>query len=603
MDILFWRANKGFIHLHSAAEPLSPRANHSAPDSDSEEPIPKRLACPFKQGPRGNRNFAPAATHLPPSRLLRFADAHPRRAPPRQGTVLVDARTVPRDTVLETEVCVVGGGAAGITLAREFTGQPFRVILLESGGLKPDVQTQSLYKGPIVGLPYPPLGVFRLRYLGGCTNHWGGYCQPLDDIDFEPRDWIPYSGWPFDKTHLTPFYERAQAVCQLGPFAYNPDPWERAESLRLPFSSDRVATKVLQFSAPTKFGKAYQRELDQSKNVTVCLNGNMTEVETTRNAATATRIRVACLRGSQFWIAAKYFILATGGIENARLLLLSNKVQLDGLGNQNDLVGRFFMEHPHLDSATIVLSSPLRTSPHLYRRHPVDETVIRGFLILSADCQRCEKLSNFSAILSPEAKGLQVLGHLRWGDSQDLLQDIVDVIADVDDIAVGAYSKLRRGFIAVHTLAVQTQTESIPNPESRVSLITERDALGLNRVKLDWRMTSFDKQAIRRALLIVGQELGRAGLGRLRIDMDDNDSTWPPTLQVGHHHMGTTRMHTNAKMGVVDANCCVHGMRNLFVAGSSVFPTSGSANPTLTIVALATRLADHLTRILRSSAR
>jgi choline dehydrogenase-like flavoprotein len=498
--------------------------------------------------------------------------------------MLIDARTVPEGKTIETDVCIVGAGAAGITLAREFRGQPFRVCLLESGDLEFDEETQSLYGGETTGMPFTPLMASRLRYFGGATNHWGGWCQPLDEIDFEVRDWIPHSGWPFSKSHLVPFYERAQAILQIGPFAYGTEAWETGSSRQLPFIGGRVITKMVQFSPPTRFGQVYRSAIAHAHNIGTYLNANAIEIETTKDARNITRLRVACLQGNKFWVSANVFILATGGIENARLLLLSNRIQRLGLGNQNDLVGRFFMDHAGLTSGTILLSDP-NISPGLYVHRvrgfhrssepPVEQSVM-GELMLSPEVMRTEKLANFSAVLESTSK-------LEAAKGDGFLSVLYNVIKNVN----------RRAFKP--PLHLRNMIEPIPNPDSRVSLTAERDRLGQNRVRLDWRLSPRDKRTIRRSQEIIGMELGRAGLGRIMVMLDGDDASWPDSLEPGlAHHMGTTRMHVDPKKGVVDQNCQVHGIANLFVAGSSVFPTYGYSPPTLTIVALALRLADHV---------
>ena len=528
--------------------------------------------------------------------------------------MFIDARTLAEDQVIETEVCIVGAGAVGITLAREFVGQEFRVCLLESGGLEIDEDTQSLYKGENTGLPYYPLNFTRLRYFGGSTNHWSGWCRPLDEIDFEARDWVPHSGWPFSKSHLDPFYKRAQSISQLGPYAYDVEHWEDSnERPRLSFAGDRVITKIFQLSPPTRFGEVYRDEIAGADNVSTYLYANVVEIETNDTAQTVTRLRGATLEGNKFWVSAKLFILATGGIENPRLLLLSNKGQSVGLGNQFDLVGRFFMEHPHLGSGEIIPSNPNITIA-LYQSHTVNKIPIVGTLTLEEEVQRREKLVNFSATLTPwstrreyykkvaKAKGVKSYRHLRRALSQgdmpsDFWKHIGNVIADVDDIAIHVYRKFFPD-ATIDRIYLYNRTEQAPNPDSRVTLADARDRLGKNRLRLDWRLSPIDKRSIRRAHEIIGEELGRAGLGRFRVELDDDDSTWPPSLVGGYHHMGTTRMHVDPKKGVVNENCQLHGISNLFIGGSSVFPTSGSAHPTLTIVALAVRLADHVKNLL-----
>jgi choline dehydrogenase-like flavoprotein len=523
--------------------------------------------------------------------------------------VLIDARTVPRNQFIETDVCIVGAGAAGITLAREFIAQPFRVCLLESGGLEFDKDTQSLYQGENIGLPYFPLEVARLRYFGGTTNHWEGWCRPLDAIDFETRDWVPHSGWPFDKSHLDPFYKRAQSICWLGPYVYDVKDWEAENTPHFPFASDRVITTIFQFSPPVRFGTMYRDEIVGADNISTFLYANVIDIETTYTAQSVTRLQVACLQGTKFWVAAKLYILAAGGIENARLLLLSNKVQSAGLGNQYDVVGRFFMEHPHLESG-LILPSDSHTSVALYDAHRLNNTRISGVLSLSPETLRHEKLLNFSALVQPRSwsevsegvSSLRVIVRaLRGRDlPDDFLKHLWNMIADIDDVTTAAYRQWRKkGTRLIELLSLYNRTEQAPNPESRVTLTNERDALGTNRVRLNWQLSASDTRSIRRAHEIIGQELGRAGLGRFKITLAEDDSTRPSLLIGGAHHMGTTRMHVDPKKGVVNENSQVHGVSNLFIAGSSVFPTSGYANPTLTIVALAVRLADYVKGVMK----
>ena len=260
--------------------------------------------------------------------------------------MFVDAHEVPEGTILDTDICIIGAGAAGITLAREFIDAPFRTSLLESGGLEYDAATQELYRGRNVGRKYFELDACRLRYFGGTTNHWGGYCRPLNAIDFEEHSWAPYSGWPFGLEELLPYYHRAQNVCELGEYGYdNVYLQDHAGGELFPLNEGQMVTEVIQI-APTRFGQVYRPTIKAAANVTSYLNANVTNAEAGETQNEITRLRVATLNGRRFWITAKYYILAAGGIENARLLLVSNETRTAGLGNENDLVGRFFMDHP-----------------------------------------------------------------------------------------------------------------------------------------------------------------------------------------------------------------------------------------------------------------
>lgn len=526
--------------------------------------------------------------------------------------MLIDARTLPENQVIETEVCIIGAGAAGITMAREFMGKEFRVCLLESGGLEFDEDTQSLSKGENIGLPYYPLEETCLRYFGGTTNSWDGWCRPFDEIDFEARNWIPYSGWPLCKSSLDPFYERAQSIFQIGPFSYDVESWEDSkEKPRLPLAKSRVLTTIFQMSPPTRFGKVYRNDIMSANNISTYLHANVVEIETSNTAQAVTRVRVATLEGSIFWVSARLFILATGGIENPRILLLSNKVHSGGLGNQHGLVGRFYMEHPCLLSSVCHLIDP-PTQVGLYDRHIVNGVKIVGALTLAEKVLRQEKLPNVVFFLRPSSSQLEhlaaskgvvstkhILRSIRQGIvPEDLLKHLGNVVADINNVGLRAYRYLFNPAFPIDMIRVFIRFEQIPRPDSRVTLAEERDCLGNNLVRLDWRLSAEDKRNIRRATEILRQELERAGVGRLQVQLGEEDDTWPPFLGGGRHHMGTTRMDADPKKGVVDEHCRVHGISNLFVAGSSVFPTGGYANPILTIVALALRLADHVKKLM-----
>ncbi|MCK4785578.1 MAG: GMC family oxidoreductase, partial [Desulfobacteraceae bacterium] len=280
----------------------------------------------------------------------------------------VDARSLQENYTIETDVCIVGAGTAGLTLAREFVDKDFRVCLLESGGLKPDQETQSLYWGENVGHPYFSLDTARARYFGGTTNRWhiaigddrvGARMRPLDEIDFEERDWVPHSGWPFSKSDIDPFYDRAQAICRIEPLTYDVADWEDPEkSPRLPLDSNHVRTVIYKFGSSDPFITDYAKDVIEAANIRTLLYANVTEIETNETARVVKRLRVACLGGKKFWVSAKLYVLAAGAIEIPRLLLLSNKSHRAGLGNQHRLVGRFFMEHPHFWLGLFIPSMP-----------------------------------------------------------------------------------------------------------------------------------------------------------------------------------------------------------------------------------------------------
>jgi choline dehydrogenase-like flavoprotein len=529
--------------------------------------------------------------------------------------LIVDANEVPCNGVLDSDICIIGGGPAGISLAREFDGQPFRVILLEAGKLKRDRAGQALYKGDNIGLHYEHLDQARSRYFGGSSNCWGGFCRPLDPQDFEVRDWVPNSGWPVRRSELMPYYQRAHALLQLGPFEYSPDIWQewigRADAQMLPLPGDRAENLICQISPPTRFGRHYRSDLAQSQNVTTYLNASVTEMVTPGNGASVTSVRVRTLAGVSFDVTARKYILATGGIETPRLLLASTRHQAAGIGNAYDLVGRYFMDHPRLRSGTIQFSNAYAHST-IYDLHatlPGGVTAkgvkVAGYFGLTAETQRAERLSNtrcytVSRFVGDDPATYTAVSHLRqalhgagslFERSRPELLNILKQLPRVAVLAAGLKARLpflSRGF------SLETIVEPTPLPDSRVTLGYERDCLGVPRVKVEWRLGELEKRTLRRTQEILAEDLGRVGAASVSVEALGDEEPWPDTLRGCWHHMGTTRMADDPRRGVVDAQCRVHGVENLFIAGSSVFPTCGSDMPTITIVALALRLADHV---------
>jgi choline dehydrogenase-like flavoprotein len=531
----------------------------------------------------------------------------------RQGdnTVLLDARSIDNGSALRSDVCIIGAGPAGITLAKELIGSGLSVLLLESGGAKPDKVTQALAGGESVGHSYFALGDTRMRGFGGTSNHWyrtpGFRSRPLEELDFEERPGIRWSGWPFKRPELEPYYERALALVGASPLGYDLETWEdRANRPRLPIGDLEVTSPVFQLGGTEMFRERFD-ELAGANNIRLCLHANVLEICTGQAGDTADRVhhlRVGTLERRTFTASARVYVLAAGGIENPRLLLLSRGTSPSGLGNRHDLVGRFFMEHLAVRSGDFrPLDHSLLEKTRLYRAHTVDGVRVQAKLAVRPDVLRREQLLNSTFFFErmSEARASQAVASfvvLRRALTYrprppHLFQHATKVVSGLDDIVTTASRVLRRRSHASEVLyQLKAMSEQAPNPDSRVTLSSRLDALGLPRARLDWRLTELDTRSIRRALDIIDGQLQVGGLGRLERKLGEEDP--PAHIQGQWHHMGTTRMHHDPRLGVVDANCRMHDVSNLFVAGSSVFPTGGYANPTLTILALTLRLADHL---------
>jgi choline dehydrogenase-like flavoprotein len=538
--------------------------------------------------------------------------------------MLSDARTLEDGAALECDLCIVGGGPCGVAIAHAFAGGRTRVRLLESGGLGPDRRNDDLNRGEHVGpIRDEPLDVARVRRLGGSSNIWPGRCRPLDPIDFRRRPWVPDSGWPFDGAELAPYYPRAHAFCGLaGPFRYDAGYWADpgAGAPELPFDPDRLASGVWQYAVPPlRFGQTYRADLERAPNVEVLLHANAVELLTDAAARAVTEVRAACLGGGGpgFTVRARAVVLACGALEAARLLLASDRTMPQGLGNGHDLVGRYFMAHPHLYPGTAELLGDPAAPLGFYQRARRKGSDVHGRVGPSERAQERDGLLNLDLTLLPGGSAepgyramrrLARIALIHGRMPEGWLGDCAAAARDIGGVVRGVlyYAGLRRR--RARRYAILTSAEQRPNPDSRVTLSpTERDALGMPRLRLDWRLTALDHRSIVAGTRLLAAELERLGIARVTFadwaaDADDGGA-WPARVDGGCHQLGTARMSDDPKRGVVDADGRVHGMDNLYVAGGAVFPTVGAANPTLTILALAFRLAEHLCAAFGEPAR
>ncbi|HEY2444656.1 MAG TPA: GMC family oxidoreductase [Rhizomicrobium sp.] len=490
----------------------------------------------------------------------------------------MDARSVPPGSKIETDLAIVGGGPAGISLALALAGAPMRVLMLESGGREFDRATQSLYSGEETGVSYIPLENTRLRYLGGCSNHWGGWCRPLDPVDFEARTSLAHSGWPFARSEIEPYFARAQALVEAGPFIYdNPGKWTNALGAPIRLASGGLYTTYFQFSKqrgsilPTHFGERYGDDLKRIGNLSTFLHANVTGLRLSPDASRLDHLSVATLAGNKFNVRPKIVVLATGGIETPRLLLASNDVMKPGVGNRYDLVGRFFADHPIPgQTATLVLFDG-HVAPYYQLPQAANGAYFRAAFAPSDGFRRTHGVPGSLATVEGEVQ--------------------------LDDVGLAALAEiagvLGRDASSMRAFTLGCGMELAPDPDRRVTLTSAKDALGMPRLRLDMRISDDDFAQYRNTLKELGRQLLAARTGMIRL-LHASRAEWLANMDWGNHHMGTTRMSTDPRRGVVDANSKVHGVGNLYVAGSSVFPTYGASNPTLNLIALVLRLADHL---------
>lgn len=522
--------------------------------------------------------------------------------------MFVDLQRLEDEQEFEADICIVGAGPAGISIANRFIDTRLQIIVIESGDLNPRPDVQDLADCEISGQTQRSLKASRDRQFGGSSNSWGGACAPMSVSDFNPRPWVDLIGWPYTQQELEPYYQDAQALFDLGPFDYDPERWSSNQVNFLRFDKTRLENRIWQLGSRKNFGLASLQPFRSSANLTVLLNATATDIRANQSASHVSSIEVRSLDGMKAIIRARIFVLACGGIDNARLLLVSCRHSPTGLGNKHDLVGRYFMQHPHVSAASLRFIGSKRWIKN-YKDFKGGGIWLRSRIGLTEAAQEEHRVLNAVASLinryiADSLTHTQSIGYvtikrvvldLQHGRlPANLTSELRKIIGDTKGIFLGLLRHLQSQDGALYFMS-----EQFPNPDSRVRLSHNSDRLDMPKALVDWRLMPIDKHSILALVQEIQREFKRLGIGELVPDewlvMDDH--TWPDSLFGGHHHMGTTRMSDSPNSGVVDPNARVHGVDNLYVAGSSIFPTAGCANPTLTLVATSLRLADHLLEI------
>ena len=501
---------------------------------------------------------------------------------------------------------MIGTGAAGITLTRRLLAAGRTVVLLESGGLDYEAPVAGLNAGENVGEDYYDLEDARLRFFGGTTAIWGGRCAELDPIDLEKREYVPHSGWPIGYAELERWYREARPLFDLPEERPSPETFRKA-GVPLP-KFEELETPLWTFDRRfNRFACESCADIEADPRCQIVSHATVTRI--VQKDAGIERVEARALGAGRLTVTAKAYVLAAGGIENPRLLLAS------GIGNGHDQVGRYFMEHPHARGGRIVKGAAWPLLKAFGRRHRIAGQDLAALIAPGEALQRREGILNTSlTVVARQPHGRrQFVGMKAYSGLKH------SMAPTKKGRALWMVTKKAAGWAQRHVdparpwllhklgsvdVALLVRAEQAPNPDSRVTLTRERDATGVPRVALDWRLSEIDVRSVSVLVDTLGRELQRLGLGKVEPAGWLSTGRWQTDPLIsshpigGYHHMGTTRMGEDPKTSVTDADGRVHGVGNLWIAGSSLFPTGSWANPTLTIAALALRSADRISREL-----
>ncbi len=512
--------------------------------------------------------------------------------------ILDDLRVIDTDSPIDTDVCIVGSGPAGWTIAEELRDSALRILMLESGGLDHEPESEALNEVDSVGAPFQNE---RDRRLGGTSNLWSGRCVALDDIDYEAREWVPLSGWPFASDTVAGYLDRAREY--LGAGACEPGgqrPAIKATQTRPDVDPDLLRHVCWEDTEPVNFRRRLMAS--SNANLRVFLHATVTHLTTDSTGTHIESVEVATSLTKRTTVRARSVVLCAGGVENARIMLYSNRITQSGVGNAHDVVGRYFMDHPR--DVELLVRFELRDAARvrqmfgpwrLSRRN-----VVSYGLALSPKRQRRDALLNCAAWphehLAP-TDPLEAAKRLVAGPRTEVARDVRHVMSQPFIVVRGLRARLVNQYVRhkIDRIGFRLSSEQVPDRESRICLSERRDRLGLPISQINWRIGQHEKASQAALAKEIESEFGRLGLPRANLPEWVRDGQYEEAALIdGSHPIGATRMANSPRYGVVNSDCQVHGVEGLYVAGSSIFPTAGHANPTLVIVALAVRLSDHL---------
>jgi choline dehydrogenase-like flavoprotein len=478
-------------------------------------------------------------------------------------------------TSQSAEVCVVGAGPAGIVAALALGTAGRRVVLLESGGVRSSKRSQELNDGDHEG-PYSGLARTRHRQVGGTVNVWnvplyGEVGAGAKYVPLTPRD---LTEWPISWKDLEPHYRGAQAICGLGPLEYGADYWATAGRRPFRLEGTGLTSGVYQFGSAKQFTTVLPGRLAEIETIALVPSTTVVALDVDRARRRTRGVHAVAENGQRVEVRARTVILACGAVENARLLLMAG---LAGEGG-SEWLGRGFMEHARDFSLLLIPDSPgLFAEAAFYDQHTADGgLLIGGRLTITDDALDSLRLPNAALTLVPRRQGLR--------------HRLVRRVLRQFGRTVGRYgwSRVRSPATTFDAFEIVLNFEQRPHRRNRIELGSRRDRFGnpLPRLVLAW--TDEEQQTLERLRECLSEWLRTARLGRLQVTKGSR-----PDFNA-HHHAGTTRMALDSREGVVDPQGRVFGLENLYVAGASIFPTAGYANPTLTVVATALRLAGHV---------
>lgn len=489
-------------------------------------------------------------------------------------------------TSLDYHICIIGTGPAGLSIAKKLINTNYKVAVLESGGITPETKYQELNRGINTGESFLSLDSSRLRCFGGAGKLWAGRCAPFKEDDFKKKNYIPLSGWPINLNDLQPYYSEASKMLGISHEDFYSNKLRNKTSLEKTFHefsrpNNFLISNILQSARERDFSSKYFLEFKNSKNLEFIFHSTVTELNVINKGRDVSSINISNIEKHFLKLKSKIFILACGALENPRILLNSNKFHKNGIGNDSRMVGKCFMSHPGIDSIAEIHKTSNKpdqdASNNIGGRHFI-------FFETSAKQRHKNKILRHSFSLKKSNN-----------------------ITSLDISADTLYNKIKSKILSLNKKTALNKNiwdlsiglEQNPRLSNSISLDKSKDKLGVPLLKVNWgKVSKLEKNTLINSTKIIARELGSLNVGRVKFQKKLNSNEISKINDPINHHIGTTRMSSSPRDGVVDRNCKVFGISNLYIAGSSVFTTSSIVNPTYTIIALSLRLGDYIKKKL-----
>lgn len=517
----------------------------------------------------------------------------------------LDEQELPRE--FKSQYCIVGGGIAGLLLASRIARRGGEVHLLEAGGIELENRSQELYGAISSGNRHAGIREGRFRTFGGSSTRWGGQLLPYTEDVLHPPAALGMPEWPLRVEEIAPYYGEVLSVLGAASTPFSSDLLKEFRAPQ-PFDSADVRLRFSKWAPFSRrnLAKTLGAQCLSDGRITIYLHANALSIRLHPGGNAVAAIEAKNYGGEEFVFRASAYLLCTGTIETSRLLLASTKECPLGVGNGFDQVGRYFHDHVGVRAAEFLpqdRKSILRWLAPWMTKGTLHTAKLEATRKLREERGLLSVMAHFP-IEEPDDSGAAHLRRLLQAMQRGKLDGnmwaevagLPSASLDLARIVYGVKVRHRRWVSPRASIALHLDVEQKPDAESRVMLSDQKDAVGMRKAIVQWRISAEEHETVQKYAGVVDRVLRESGLASpcWNKNVLDSYTGFVAEAKDTYHMMGGTRMGTDPKRSVVGPDLKVHGVDNLHVVSCSVFPTGGSSNPTFTMMALALRKAEEM---------